>query len=629
MEFRRYDRNLDAIRPGRGATRPMPGLRALTPMAPEWLPVPFGMGGPCARIPIVPRSGPPLLPSKSGDVYAPMPMPVPGDRETSHSPQSGGNTPQSASRRRSAFASFSKAPAASQAAGQEALSSSSESPRQRGSETEGTQSPWSRFEQTSKANRQQMQSVFPENAPRACFEVQAEDSSHELSDGQGTDTDQASEREQRLVREKREMLEAARRRDAEDRARRAQKDAWQVEALAQRRREAAEKRRQEAEAQSREKEEQKQREELEERRRRQRAAAAAAHKNSLEGVPASASDLHGDVLQYVLSFLDARSLLLSAIGVRQLWNDAARDDALWFRLCQQHWATKASRFHLTPEREAKLKSDPYGPKSWLDAYREAELDGSREFILREELMSLKFAFRWRQWARQVAAGDFRFCEDNLTEGHPFSQRFAWVLDDLGVGIQWGPPHDMFPKGFVSRLPDWSWRIETVNVILTEVDSRLDGDSQMASADLRQVVPRPLPVVPGMQSRIQERAGGAPGAGPTGDAAATGPALREEPPRQEIRVGFRQRTLSPPEGGEDVQTATDSAASGSAGSTGASPNSPQAAQPAQGLAPYEVELPAIDFLPPNSYSVSEWAALGRAMGDGSGPLPTSPSWPLAG
>lgn len=601
MEFRRYERNLDVIRPGRSAARPMPGLRALTPMAPEWLPVPFGMGGPCMRIPIQPRSGPSYLRPKS-EVYAPVPMPLLADQDTSlsDSPQSGSYTPQRASRRRSAFSSFS-ASSASQAAGQEALSSSSESPRQRSvSEDPGTQKAMRSTGQTSPM-QQRPPINFPEGETSVCWTAQAEDSSQELSDGQGSDRDQASERSQRLVREKREMLEAARRRDAEDRERRAQKDAWQVEALAQRRREAAERRRQEAEAQSREKEEQMQREELEERRRRQRAAAEQTHKNILEGVPASATDLHGDVLQYVLSFLDARSLLLSALGVRQLWNDAARDDALWFRLCQQHWSTKASRFHLTPERVAKLKSDPYGPKSWLDAYREAELDGSREFILREELMSLTFSFRWRQWARQVAAVDFRFCEDNLTEGHPFNQRFAWVLDDLGVGIQWGPPHDMFPKGFVSRLPDWSWRIETVNVVLTEADSFLHEHGQLVAGDLtfpRHVVARSLPEAPRVRER-QPQGRGAPGevaaAAPTDGAAATASGSRDDASAASLRR----------EDGPDVLTPVENGASGSAGSTGALPNTSTTPQDSS-------EVRAVFSVVSNAHSVNEWAALGRAL-----------------
>lgn len=60
----------------------------------------------------------------------------------------------------------------------------------------------------------------------------------------------------------------------------------------------------------------------------------------------------------------------------------------------------------------------------------------------------------------------------MTSGHPFNTRFPWVLDDLGVGIQWGPADDMFPKGFVFRASDWSWRIENISGILTEVDSLL-------------------------------------------------------------------------------------------------------------------------------------------------------------
>jgi hypothetical protein len=266
------------------------------------------------------------------------------------------------------------------------------------------------------------------------------------------------------------MLEAARRREAEEQQRRAEKDAWQVAALAQRRKEAAERREREAEQRRREAEAQKRREELEEYRRRERRAADIAQRHSAEGCPACASDLHGDVLLLVFRFLDARGLLLSALGVRELWHSVAKADELWLPLCRQRWATKAPRFHLTAEKEAAaILADPYGPPSWFDAYREAEEDGAREFIFRDELTQLKFQFHWRRFNGQAASSKFRFDEDGFTSGHPFNSRFPWVLDDLGVGIQWGPSQDMFPKGFVSRLADWSWRIENVNAVLIEVD----------------------------------------------------------------------------------------------------------------------------------------------------------------
>lgn len=278
------------------------------------------------------------------------------------------------------------------------------------------------------------------------------------------------DRSERLSRERSEMLEASRRRDAEMQRRRAEKDAWQVAALAERRREAAERRQLRAEQRQREAEAQRRREELEECKRREKKAAVLAQRHSDEGCPACASDLHGDVLHLVLRFLDAHALLHSAMGVRELWHSAAKSDDLWLPLCREHWATKVERYHLTPEREATMTSEPCGPPCWFDAYREAEEDGAREFIFRDELVSLKFEFRWRRWVSQVASSQFRFDDDSLTTGHPFNARFPWVLDDLGVGIQWGPADDYFPKGFVSRLADWSWRIENISAVLTEVDA---------------------------------------------------------------------------------------------------------------------------------------------------------------
>lgn len=275
---------------------------------------------------------------------------------------------------------------------------------------------------------------------------------------------------QRLLRERSEMLEAARRREAELKRQQDEKNSWQVAALAERRREAAERRKTESEQRRREVEAQRRRQELEECSRRERRAAVLAQRLSEEGRPACASHLHGDILRLVLSSLDPYALLLSAMGVCELWHGAAKHNALWLPLCRHRWAMKAPRFHLTPEREATLISHPYGPASWFSAYREAEEDGAREFIFRDELTQLRFKFRWRRRLEEDASSGFIFEEDNFTIGHPFNTRFPWVLDDLGVGIQWGPADSMYPKGFVLKLADWSWRIENINAVLTEANS---------------------------------------------------------------------------------------------------------------------------------------------------------------
>ena len=146
-------------------------------------------------------------------------------------------------------------------------------------------------------------------------------------------------------------------------------------ALAEHRRETASRRQQQAELRRCESEMQRQREELEECWRRERKAAVHAHRQAQEGPFACASDLHGDVLHVVLSFLDAHALAFSAMGVRELWHSAAKHDDLWLPLCRLNWATKATRYHLTAEKEATFISQPYGPASWFDAYREAEEDG--------------------------------------------------------------------------------------------------------------------------------------------------------------------------------------------------------------------------------------------------------------
>eukprot|EP00747_Dinoflagellata_sp_TGD_P186818 gnl/TRDRNA2_/TRDRNA2_44139_c0_seq2.p1 gnl/TRDRNA2_/TRDRNA2_44139_c0~~gnl/TRDRNA2_/TRDRNA2_44139_c0_seq2.p1 ORF type:complete len:246 (+),score=34.95 gnl/TRDRNA2_/TRDRNA2_44139_c0_seq2:78-815(+) len=179
-------------------------------------------------------------------------------------------------------------------------------------------------------------------------------------------------------------------------------------------------------------------------------------------------EMHDHVLLEIFSFLEPAALLAGSSIVCSVWRKIAHDDTLWLEHCRRRWATKASRFHLSKRRKAVLEAG--GPGSWMKAYRVAEENGSRSSIMRLELTSLAFQYYLPEQPSILASPDhFRFCCDGLTLGHPLGCRFPWVLDDDGVGIQWGPPFAFFPKGLLSRRLDWSWRIESSTELLGEVD----------------------------------------------------------------------------------------------------------------------------------------------------------------
>jgi hypothetical protein len=77
----------------------------------------------------------------------------------------------------------------------------------------------------------------------------------------------------------------------------------------------------------------------------------------------------------------------------RLWNSCCKADRVWEPICRSHWATKATRYHLTRERRRELLSSG---KRWRELYIEHERDGRRNaFNGPSELSELTFDFRFR------------------------------------------------------------------------------------------------------------------------------------------------------------------------------------------------------------------------------------------
>ena len=62
----------------------------------------------------------------------------------------------------------------------------------------------------------------------------------------------------------------------------------------------------------------------------------------------------------------------AAAAVSSRFRETCGCDAVWEPLCGRRWSTKARRFHLAPERRAKLLSTGL---SWREQYRLHEADG--------------------------------------------------------------------------------------------------------------------------------------------------------------------------------------------------------------------------------------------------------------
>ena len=185
-----------------------------------------------------------------------------------------------------------------------------------------------------------------------------------------------------------------------------------------------------------------------------------------------------------LATLPTRELGAVAPAVARAWRAAAGLDATWLPRCAARWATKAAAFRLTAARRARLAAAARFA-GWKEEYRRHEADGARGAITEGELGELWFTFTFRLQARATLVTDggrgFRFAPGGRTTGHPSGRPFPWRLDADGVGLQWGPAANMFPKGRVHRLPDWSWAVTNPNVVLSALDDAARGAARAALA----------------------------------------------------------------------------------------------------------------------------------------------------
>ena len=167
----------------------------------------------------------------------------------------------------------------------------------------------------------------------------------------------------------------------------------------------------------------------------------------------------------VLSYVDAQDLALRAGLVSQRFRHAAAQDMLWEPLCVRHWATKARRYHLTPERRAALLGAG-AATTWAQRYADAEIDGRRScFNSPDEVSELTFDFSFRGMPDQTASECFKFGSNGTIAGHPNGITYHWALGADGTTVHLGE----FPRAKVTRLHDWHWAVANGNVVWCSLD----------------------------------------------------------------------------------------------------------------------------------------------------------------
>lgn len=131
---------------------------------------------------------------------------------------------------------------------------------------------------------------------------------------------------------------------------------------------------------------------------------------------------------------------------------------------------------------------------WRNQYLFNEYDSKRNYLIPEELTSMKFDFRFwlleyywgqenrlRTGLKRSITTNFQFspttdddlsviCHHGLLHNHPSNRDdLEWFLDIDGQGLQWGKMPHLWPKARVTRLPSWGWQISNPNVCLRAID----------------------------------------------------------------------------------------------------------------------------------------------------------------
>ncbi|XP_008438422.2 uncharacterized protein LOC103483521 isoform X1 [Cucumis melo] len=178
--------------------------------------------------------------------------------------------------------------------------------------------------------------------------------------------------------------------------------------------------------------------------------------------------LGSDLLMIILSYLDARSVALSLL-VSRSWYAVASSDRLWSSKCLELWLGKAHIPRLAQSRGL--------PK--LAAYSLSIMDGKRTRIMREDLCDHAWQFHFNKEAPVY----WRDLDPYWQGSHPLMRRyfhpdgsqtadpddrvwgghescFSTVTSFVGDGEirEHYVRINRWPRMFVSRNEDWSWRM---------------------------------------------------------------------------------------------------------------------------------------------------------------------------
>ena len=215
-------------------------------------------------------------------------------------------------------------------------------------------------------------------------------------------------------------------------------------------------------------------------------------------------DFSADTLLLVFSHLSPADAARAA-ATCSAWADTARAEVLWRAFAIQalgaagpaHAQHHAPRDRLLNVRDlvdrGYIASEAHF-FGWQSEYRRIAADSARDhFTSREELCGRTFVYRRKRGDdRGIASSCFRFRSDGGVDGHPLLMppveagdlRLTWFfvtepelnLPDHPDGnckcnaviiTAYGEPSVLL---HASREPDWSWRLENKNVILTETPS---------------------------------------------------------------------------------------------------------------------------------------------------------------
>ena len=165
--------------------------------------------------------------------------------------------------------------------------------------------------------------------------------------------------------------------------------------------------------------------------------------------------------------------LLTAACVCKRWAHLGHaDEHLWKQCCWWQRRYKHPRFFLSAEEARRIECEEHF-RGWRAEFQRAARDSDRDYLHgADELSLLRFSYE-RQQVRTLPDGNpepFHFHPDGVL-GHPAGVRWEWRLAQSARSVVIGPAESPFPPLYASREPDWTWRLESRNVLLTETGRR--------------------------------------------------------------------------------------------------------------------------------------------------------------